>query len=77
MHPKSISTTQKFTNKNAEFDILVRKFVDPKQTCRALKGEIEKYNKEDYPNLTIVFLGDYVDPYDFEGITRKEINSNN
>lgn len=46
--PKSISTTQKFTNKDAEFDVLVRKFVDPKQTCRALKGEIEKCNNVTY-----------------------------
>ena len=36
------------------------------------KEAIEKYNKDNYPNLTIVFLGDYVDPYDFEGITRKD-----
>lgn len=34
------------------------------------KEALEKYNKEDYPNLTIVFLGDYVDPYEFEGISR-------
>lgn len=47
--PKSISTTQKFTTKNNdEFDILVRKFVDPKQTCRALKGEIEKWSNATY-----------------------------
>jgi predicted phosphodiesterase len=34
------------------------------------KEAIKKYNKNDYPNLVIVFLGDYVDPYDFEYITR-------
>ena len=46
--PKSISTTQKFTGKKAEFEILVRKFVDPKQTCRALKSEAEKYSNVTY-----------------------------
>ena len=40
------------------------------------KEEIEYYSKEKYPNLVIVFLGDYVDPYDFEGITRKDAIDN-
>ena len=40
------------------------------------KEAIEYYNKEKYPNLVIVFLGDYVDPYDFEGITRKDAIDN-
>ena len=40
------------------------------------KEALEKYNKEEYPNLTIVFLGDYVDPYEFEGITRQDAIDN-
>ena len=40
------------------------------------KEAIEYYSKEKYPNLVIVFLGDYVDPYDFEGITRKDAIDN-
>ena len=40
------------------------------------KEAIEYYNKEKYSNLVIVFLGDYVDPYDFEGITRKDAIDN-
>lgn len=40
------------------------------------KEALEKYNKEDYPNLTIVFLGDYVDPYEFEGVSRQDAINN-
>ena len=40
------------------------------------KEAIEYYSKEKYPKLVIVFLGDYVDPYDFEGITRKDAIDN-
>ena len=40
------------------------------------KEAIEYYSKEKYPNLVIVFLGDYVDPYGFEGITRKDAIDN-
>ena len=40
------------------------------------KEALEKYNKEDYPNLTIVFLGDYVDPYEFEGVSRQNAIDN-
>lgn len=36
------------------------------------KEILTKYNKENYPNLPIVFLGDYVDPYDFEGISKED-----
>lgn len=37
---------------------------------------IKMFPKEEYPELTIVFLGDYVDPYEFEGITRKQAIDN-
>lgn len=40
------------------------------------KEALEKYNKEDYPNLTIVFLGDYVDPYNHEGVSRQDAIDN-
>jgi len=40
------------------------------------KDAIQKFPKEKYPELNIVFLGDYVDPYDFEGITRKQAIEN-
>lgn len=40
------------------------------------KEALNAVPKEQYPNLTIVFLGDYVDPYDFEGITRKDAINN-
>lgn len=40
------------------------------------KTAIDKFPKSEYPNLVIVFLGDYVDPYDFEGITRKQAIDN-
>ena len=36
------------------------------------KNAISKYNIKDYPNLAIIFLGDYVDPYDFEHISRED-----
>jgi predicted phosphodiesterase len=35
------------------------------------KEAIEKFPKDKFPELTIIFLGDYVDPYTFEGITRE------
>ena len=40
------------------------------------KESLELFNKDKYPNLNIVFLGDYLDPYDFEGITRKQAIDN-
>ena len=40
------------------------------------KEAINKFPKEQYPNLTIVFLGDYLDPYDFEGVTKKKAIEN-
>lgn len=33
---------------------------------------IKVFPKENFPNLVIIFLGDYVDPYDFENITRED-----
>lgn len=35
------------------------------------KEAIEKFPKDKFPELPIIFLGDYVDPYKFEGITRE------
>lgn len=47
------------------------------------KEPLKKYNKEKYPNLTIIFIGDYLDPYDNypgiiegEGWTREETIDN-
>ena len=40
------------------------------------KEAINKFPKEKYPKLDIVFLGDYVDPYDFEGISRQDAINN-
>lgn len=40
---ESVSTSAKYSNGSSEFTFLVRKFVDPKQVCRALKSEVEKY----------------------------------
>ena len=41
------------------------------------KDTLNKFNKKDYPNLPIVFLGDYLDPYtDIEGITRLQAIDN-
>lgn len=40
---KSISTTVKYCESSNEFTFLVRKFVDKKQVCRALKSEVDKY----------------------------------
>lgn len=40
------------------------------------KKDLEKFPKEKYPKLDIVFLGDYVDPYNHEGITRLEAIDN-
>ena len=34
------------------------------------KEDIKRFPKDQYPNLNIVFLGDYLDPYDFEKISR-------
>lgn len=36
------------------------------------KKAIEAFPKEELPELKIVFLGDYLDPYDFEGISRRK-----
>lgn len=40
------------------------------------KEAINEFPKESFNYLNIVFLGDYLDPYDFEGITRKEAIDN-
>ena len=40
---ESISTSAKYSNGSNEFTFLVRKFVNPKQVCRALKSEVDKY----------------------------------
>ena len=40
------------------------------------KSAIEQFPKKEFPKLRIVFLGDYLDPYDFEGITRKQAIDN-
>lgn len=34
------------------------------------KEALNEFPKDKYPNLVIIFLGDYVDPYEFEGVTR-------
>lgn len=34
------------------------------------KEALNEFPKDKYPNLIIIFLGDYVDPYEFEGVTR-------
>lgn len=40
---------------------------------RFWKDAIERFPKNDYPNIKIVFLGDYVDPYvEYDGITQEE-----
>lgn len=40
------------------------------------KIALEQFPIEEYPNLTVVFLGDYLDPYDFEGISKKSAIEN-
>ena len=40
------------------------------------KDALNDFPKKDYPKLTIVFLGDYLDPYDFEGISNEEALKN-
>ena len=40
------------------------------------KEAINHFPKEQYPDLSIVFLGDYVDPYDHEGISRIDAINN-
>lgn len=41
------------------------------------KGALEKYSKEKYKNLNIIFLGDYLDPYgSLDGITNGEAYDN-
>ena len=35
------------------------------------KTVFERYPQEEFPNIPIIFLGDYVDPYDFEGIDKE------
>ncbi len=40
------------------------------------KEAINSFPKEQYPDLSIVFLGDYVDPYDHEGISRIDAINN-
>ena len=40
------------------------------------KDAIDTFPKKSYPKLTIVFLGDYLDPYRFENITPKQALKN-
>ena len=40
------------------------------------KDAINQFPKDQYPNLSIVFLGDYLDPYDFEEISKKDAIEN-
>lgn len=40
------------------------------------KNALNMFPKNKYENLHIVFLGDYVDPYDFEHISREDAISN-
>lgn len=41
---KSISTTEKYSLNTDEITFFVKKFVDPRQVCRELKSEVEKYS---------------------------------
>lgn len=36
------------------------------------KEALNKFSKEDYPNIDIIFLGDYLDPYEFEHISKEQ-----
>jgi len=40
------------------------------------KEAINKFPKQEYPNLQIIFLGDYLDPYPFENISQEEAFDN-
>lgn len=40
------------------------------------KNAIKQFPKEEYPNLPIIFLGDYLDPYPFENISWEDTISN-
>lgn len=40
------------------------------------KDALVEFPKESFQDLSIVFLGDYIDPYDFEGITKKDAIKN-
>ena len=40
------------------------------------KEAIDKFPKNEYKDLVIVFLGDYLDPYGFEGITKENAIDN-
>ena len=40
------------------------------------KSAIRKFPKTKYPNINIIFLGDYLDPYNFEGISREDAIEN-
>lgn len=40
------------------------------------KEALEKFPKESFQNLSIVFLGDYLDPYEFEGIKKSDAIDN-
>ena len=40
------------------------------------KEALDNYPKDKYPTLNIVFLGDYVDPYEHEGISRQDAIDN-
>lgn len=35
------------------------------------KTVFERYHQEEFPNIPIIFLGDYVDPYSFEGVDKE------
>ena len=40
------------------------------------KEAINKFPKDEYKDLVIVFLGDYLDPYEFEGVTKQNAIDN-
>lgn len=40
------------------------------------KEAINKFPKQEYPNIQIIFLGDYLDPYPFENISQEEAFDN-
>jgi len=40
------------------------------------KNVLQNLSKDEFPNTPVIFLGDYVDPYNFEGISRKDAIDN-
>lgn len=40
------------------------------------KEALERFPKESFQNLSIIFLGDYLDPYEFEGINKIDTINN-